>query len=240
MAGLRDTAISIRNAGRAVIRKMFPSFIANQIANTGPIGDANEIFNKGARGFFGMISPIQSRQELVPLLELLQSTKPKTIMEIGTANGGTLFMLTRVVQADGMIISLDLPGGDFGDGYGEDRKALFESFALPNQTMKLIRNDSHLAESLDHVKAILGDTKIDFLLIDGDHTYEGVKQDFEMYSPLVSDRGIIAFHDIVYVDDVGRYWSEEIKPKFSDTREFIATSGVQYGIGVAMKASYRG
>jgi len=37
----------------------------------------------------------------------------------------------------------------------------------------------------------------DFLFIDGDHTYEGVEGDFEMYSPLVRRGGIIAFHDIV-------------------------------------------
>jgi hypothetical protein len=34
------------------------------------------------------------------------------------------------------------------------------------------------------------------LFIDGDHTYEGVRRDFEMYSPLVRKGGIIAFHDI--------------------------------------------
>jgi predicted O-methyltransferase YrrM len=37
----------------------------------------------------------------------------------------------------------------------------------------------------------------DFLFIDGDHTYQGVKQDFQMYSPLVKKGGIVAFHDIV-------------------------------------------
>jgi hypothetical protein len=30
---------------------------------------------------------------------------------------------------------------------------------------------------------------VDFLFIDGDHTYEGVKKDFEMYSPLVRREG---------------------------------------------------
>jgi hypothetical protein len=35
------------------------------------------------------------------------------------------------------------------------------------------------------------------MLIDGDHTYAGVKQDFEMYSPFVREGGIVAFHDLV-------------------------------------------
>jgi predicted O-methyltransferase YrrM len=39
--------------------------------------------------------------------------------------------------------------------------------------------------------------RLDFLFIDGDHTYEGVKQDFEMYTPLVRKGGLVAMHDIV-------------------------------------------
>jgi len=39
------------------------------------------------------------------------------------------------------------------------------------------------------------DLKIDFLFIDADHSYEGVKADFEAWSPKVKEDGIIAFHD---------------------------------------------
>lgn len=42
---------------------------------------------------------------------------------------------------------------------------------------------------------VLQDIKIDFLFIDGDHTYDGVKKDFELYSNLLSDNGIIVIHD---------------------------------------------
>ncbi|MEO0196406.1 MAG: class I SAM-dependent methyltransferase [candidate division WOR-3 bacterium] len=44
---------------------------------------------------------------------------------------------------------------------------------------------------------MLGNSKLDFLFIEGNHSYEGVKMDFEMYFPLVRKGGIIAFHDIV-------------------------------------------
>ena len=40
------------------------------------------------------------------------------------------------------------------------------------------------------------DIKIDYLHIDGDHSYEGVKKDFELYSSIVSENGIITIHDI--------------------------------------------
>jgi predicted O-methyltransferase YrrM len=58
----------------------------------------------------------------------------------------------------------------------------------------------------------LGDKKIDFCFIDGDHTYEGVRKDFEMYSRLVRNGGIVAFHDIFgpnsSVCQVQRFWKE--------------------------------
>ncbi len=39
------------------------------------------------------------------------------------------------------------------------------------------------------------DIKIDYLHIDGDHSYEGVKKDFELYSQIMSENGIITIHD---------------------------------------------
>jgi hypothetical protein len=37
--------------------------------------------------------------------------------------------------------------------------------------------------------------KIDLLWIDGDHSYEGSKKDFDNFSPLVTDNGLIFLHD---------------------------------------------
>ncbi len=45
------------------------------------------------------------------------------------------------------------------------------------------------------------DIKIDYLHIDADHTYEGVKKDFELYSTILNENGIISIHD---TDK--RYW----------------------------------
>jgi predicted O-methyltransferase YrrM len=66
---------------------------------------------------------------------------------------------------------------------------------------------------LKEVERILGGEKVDFLFVDGDHTYEGVKRDFEMYSPLVRKGGIIAFHDICLHPpetrcEVSKFWNE--------------------------------
>jgi hypothetical protein len=39
------------------------------------------------------------------------------------------------------------------------------------------------------------DIKIDLLFIDGDHSYKGVKKDFELYSQILSENGVIIIHD---------------------------------------------
>jgi predicted O-methyltransferase YrrM len=90
---------------------------------------------------------------------------------------------------------------------------LLESFAVKRQRVHLIRADSHSEDTRRIVEQVLGEQKVDLLFIDGDHTYEGVRRDFEMYSPLVRKGGIIAFHDICpgpeeNVGGVPRFWAE--------------------------------
>src|SRR5689334_12559456 len=128
---------SLRQSVRRLCQFFLYGRLISNIRKRGPIDDPVEIFNYGARGNFGLISPIQSRDELVPLLTLLMGLRPQTVMEIGTANGGTLFMLTRICAPDATIVSLDLPGGPFGGGYTEARVPLYQAFALPGQTIQL-------------------------------------------------------------------------------------------------------
>ncbi|MEM4455206.1 MAG: class I SAM-dependent methyltransferase [Thermofilaceae archaeon] len=187
------------------------------------------------RGMFA-IKPTQIKEEIAQLLSILAGVRPKTLLEIGTASGGTLFLFCQVAEPDAIVISVDLPGGPFGGGYPEWRIPLYKSFAKEGQRIHLIRADSHDPKTLEIVKRILGDGKLDFLFIDGDHTYEGVKRDFEIYSPLVRKGGIIAFHDIVpgppeNVGGVPTFWNEI---KWSFTYNEIVKDWQQggYGIGV--------
>jgi len=159
------------------------------------------------------ITPFQIKEEIMELLKILANLKPKAVLEIGTGNGGTLFLFTRIAEPEAMIISVDLPGGIFGGGYPGWKIPLFKSFARNGQKIYLVRDDSHDPATLREVKRIFGDAKVDFLFIDGDHRYEAVKKDFEMYSPLVKKGGIIVFHDIVDPSkipgcEVNRFWNE--------------------------------
>ena len=139
--------------------------------------------------------------------------KPKVVLEIGTAGGGTLFLFTRVADPEAKIISIDLPGGHFGGGYPRWKIPLYKSFSREGQKIYLIRRSSHDPKTLEEVKRILSGERVDFLFIDGDHTYEGVKRDFEMYAPLARPGGIIAMHDIVKHPpetgcEVNKFWNQ--------------------------------
>ena len=142
------------------------------------------------------IKPAQVRDEIASLLEILAKRRPKNILEIGTAWGGTLFLFAKVASPQAKIVSVDIPS-DYTRGYPEWRVNLYQSFGMPEQKICLIRKNSHLLSTLGRVETALERCKLDFLFIDGDHTYDGVKKDFEMYCKLVRKGGLIAFHDIV-------------------------------------------
>ena len=186
---------------------------------------------------FGIsIRPIQVKYEITKLLEIVTELKPRVVLEIGTAGGGTLFLFTKATDPEAKIISIDLPGGPFGGGYPEWKIHLYKSFSKGKQKIYLIRRDSHNPQTLEEVKKILSGEKVDFLFIDGDHTYEGVKKDFEMYSPLMREGGIVAFHDICPHPpetrcEVSKFWNE-IRHKYRH-REIVSDWNQKWaGIGV--------
>jgi predicted O-methyltransferase YrrM len=212
--------------------KMLKSFSSNNI---------EEVFDFSWNFYNGLIRPMQIKEEFVELLKIFQELDPKYILEIGTANGGTLFCFCKLSQNDATIISIDLPEGPFGGGYPEWKIPIYQAFVKENQKLYLLRKDSHQEETLEEVKKILNGNQLDFLFIDGDHSYEGVKKDFEMYSPLVKKGGIVAFHDIVkHPPEIGceveKLW-EEIKNSFN-FKELIKDINQNWaGIGVISKLS---
>ncbi|MGD1842045.1 MAG: class I SAM-dependent methyltransferase [Thermonemataceae bacterium] len=181
----------------------------------------------------------QVRTEILALCQLIEARKPRFLLEIGTANGGSLFLFSKLAHPEATIISIDLPDGLYGGGYPAYRQAFYESFVSEQQRMVLHRANSHEPQTLQQVKDLLQGNPLDFLFIDGDHRYEGVKKDFKLYAPLVKEGGLISFHDIAEHPEgwqvgVGQYW-HEIKNDYQ-FQEFIGhpTQGWA-GIGVIEK-----
>jgi predicted O-methyltransferase YrrM len=186
--------------------------------------------------FAHTIKPSQVRDELTRLVGMIAQLRPNAVLEIGTLGGGTLWLWCQLATPDATIISVDLPRGHFGGGYHWIKIPLYRSFAQPKQSLHLLRHNSHEKATHALVASKLPTKRVQFLFIDGDHSYDGVKQDFEMYRGLVEPGGLIAFHDIVPHDsytgcDVARFWLE-IKDAYRHT-EIVANHTQGWaGIGV--------
>jgi hypothetical protein len=189
----------------------------------------------------GFLKPLQVRSELQRALEEIESLKPRFVMEIGTAMGGTFFLLARAAAKDAYLVSLDLPGGKWGGGYSNWKTWVYRRFLLPGQSANFVRNNSHDPASLERVKELLGGKQLDLLFIDGDHSYEGVKADFNLYSSLVRPDGLIIFHDIVKHSGtsgchVDQFWAE-IHDRFPSYEIIEDRAQGWAGIGVLRNAA---
>jgi predicted O-methyltransferase YrrM len=198
--------------------------------------DIDTVIDYSMNALGGIIRPAQIHDEFHNFLKVFKDNNSQNILEIGTASGGSLFCLCKLAKNDATIISMDLPGGEFGGGYPEWKTSLYKMFNKKDQKLILLRCDSHLDESVKKIKEILNGKQMDFIFIDGDHSYEGVKKDLEIYSPLVRKGGIIAFHDIApngskeSAGGVPAFW-KEIKNKYQ-YKEFIENEKqTGYGIG---------
>lgn len=185
------------------------------------------------------------------------------ILEIGTKNGGTFYIWNKL-NPNGMNISIDMTDGGIHGGIHEDdmnKRNLW--FQERFQNCHFIRGNSHDSSILYQfswklrpydLKDFSIPTDIDFLFIDGDHSYEGVQKDFEMYSPFVKKGGIISFHDIVISEKhhdrnvyVGEFWKELTSNALEDGicsyngqlyafKEFIGSEDQDWaGIGTLIK-----
>jgi predicted O-methyltransferase YrrM len=183
---------------------------------------------------------IQVPGEFARAMDVVKDHAPRTVVEVGTAGGGALFGWAQVAQPDARLVSVDLPGGVGGGGYLPHHTAHFRTFCGPDQQLHCILGDSHSPGVIRRVHSALDGRPVDFLLIDGDHSYEGARQDFENYSGLVPEGGLIFFHDIQPPPSdapqpmgVWRFW-REIKDNYrhaeivNDPNQFSAGFGILY------------
>lgn len=226
----RTMAVSHRKRGLRHLRLLEQKLFSSQARFAIP-------FVYRGKGYFKTIEPRQNSAEIEELYQTVRDLAPMRVLEIGTARGGTLYLWTQAATADATIVSVDLPEGQFGGAYPICRIPFYEAFSRPGQTLHLIRENSHEAQTIEKVGIIFNNHPIDFAFIDGDHSYEGVKADFLNYGPLIRPGGIIGFHDILPRPDlpeiqVDRFW-KEIKNKYK-SREIIGPdkSGRKIGIGL--------
>lgn len=147
---------------------------------------------------------------------LIENTKPQTLVELGTHTGNSYFSMCQSVKKNALptrCYAIDTWQGDLHQGSYEDDVY---------QSVKQY-NDSHYSEFSDLLRMTFDEAlpkfsegTVDLLHIDGLHTYEAVRHDFETWLPKLSDRAVVLFHDTsVRKLDFGvwRLW-EELSVKY--------------------------
>lgn len=158
---------------------------------------------------------------------LMNALKPSTFVELGTHSGNSYFAFCQAVKELGLgaqCYAVDTwQGDDHAGRYGDEifttvtrhHDSHYKSFS------KLVRS------TFDQALAGFADKSIDLLHIDGLHTYEGVRHDFESWFPKLTSNAIVLFHDTNVLDrgfGVFKLW-EELAAKYPSL-EFLHSNGL--------------
>lgn len=165
--------------------------------------------------------------------DVVLTIKPSLIVELGTHLGESYFGFCQTVLENGLptlCYAVDHWLGEAHTGYyGEE---VFEDVSHYNDSN--YRSFSYLIRSsFDDALKSFSDDEIELLHIDGLHTYDAVRHDFESWFPKVRPGGLVLFHDIaVRHKDFGvwRFW-EELEKSYPETFSFHHW----WGLGVLRK-----
>ena len=166
----------------------------------------------------------QVKAESRILYALLSSTRPASVLEIGSAWGGTLHLYSGACSATASVTSVDT-----GKHPGAMQRVI-AALTAEGRDAVWYHGGSHDASVIAKV-AKRG--PFEFIHVDGDHSKEGVLEDWKRYGPMVKPGGLIAFHDILFDHGStkvcqawpeireGQDWAEIIGPFWNKTRHRV-------------------
>jgi cephalosporin hydroxylase len=148
----------------------------------------------------------------------------KNIMEIGCYDGGTTYYLSKYASK---MVTID-----------NNSPSRFNPNDIPCDEYLYIGGDSHDPKIFKKMLDFMSVNTWDFVFIDGDHSYEGVKADFKNIIPHLKSGTPVAFHDIVISDFhhqhgcyVGEFW-EDLKREYPKNNKQFTTNDIWGGIGI--------
>jgi cephalosporin hydroxylase len=175
---------------------------------------------------------LQNEWEFNKLMEIYQSHQPKVVLEIGSFYGGTLWHWIHYNSQLEKLTSIDLPITPKDTRYHNmiNAKAKWKDWIHgTNIRFTEILGDSRSRQVLKKAFEVHQEPDVDFLLIDGDHSYKGVLNDFHNYYGLVKKGSLIVLHDVITIKSVKKFW-DQIKSRHNYTEIWAQKNGWGFGI----------
>lgn len=168
----------------------------------------------------------QVPDELAPcILAILNSgVAIESVLEIGAASGGTTFVVDHFFKPGAVVLI---------DDNTHPKHTLRPDILKDVARQEIIGNSRHQAV-IDQVKG-----PFDLLIIDGDHSYEGVKADIDNYLPLLRKGGFLLLHDSILPDWGVPRMVKELK-EGTDVLlvdEYVSQDGPKCGVALFRKVS---
>ena len=165
--------------------------------------------------------------------DLVTAIRPQVVVELGVYNGLSFFTFCQAMvenDIDGVAYGIDCWEGDEHTEAYDD--SIFKD--VQHHAREHYRGITYLLrmyfnEALRHFEP----DSIDLLHIDGLHTYEAVKEDFDNWYPRVKPGGIILFHDVMArIKDFGAW---KFFAELEEEHEEIFRFNHGFGLGVLRK-----
>ena len=176
------------------LNQFFPSFI------TMDLNDFDKLIQ-----FPSMTT--QKERHFLFLLSLMSSIKGD-VVEIGSWLGGTTSYLAKGCQvaSNGKVIAIDHFEGNPG------KEELYRAEVREDETIfQVFQRNISIAGMTEHVQALKMDSlsarkiiqePVRMVFIDGNHEYDSVKQDIQLWEPLLKSGGYLVFHDFTNAEGV--------------------------------------
>ena len=156
---------------------------------------------------------LQLPQDMFAIQEIVHNTRPRCIIEVGVAWGGSLLFYSTLMHVLGgeRVIGIDtfIP---------EDLEQRIGAFGLISDRITWINGSSVEEATLNRVRAILNGSRQVMVLLDSSHTHEHVLKELRLYSPLVGKGYYLICGDTV-IEDIPkqthrpRLWGPGNSPK---------------------------
>lgn len=159
---------------------------------------------------------------------IMKTYEPSVFVELGTHSGNSYFSFCQSALDTGLktqCFAVDTWQGDEHAGNYDDQ--IYLNVHQHNQE-NYSQFSKLLKMTFDQALDVFENKSIDLLHIDGLHTYDAVKQDFETWLPKLKPGAIVLFHDTnVYQKDFGvwKYW-KELQTKYPNNLEFMHSHGL--------------